>query len=72
MENEANTKVKCAVQRLGNVVAVDGKSLAIEVNGKVLTLPREKAEEEIEAGDVLRWDGAKWVLARQEDKGEGQ
>ncbi|MBP3963293.1 hypothetical protein [Paenibacillus lignilyticus] len=71
MENEANTNVKCAVQRLGNVVAVDGKSIAIEVNGKELTLPREKAGEEIAAGDVLRWDGAKWVLAKQEDEAKG-
>ncbi|SDX51810.1 hypothetical protein [Paenibacillus sp. CF384] len=72
MGNEANTNVKCATQRLGKVVAADGKFLAIEVNGKALTLPREKAEAGIVAGDVLRWDGLKWVRAQHSDEAAGQ
>ncbi len=63
MEAEANTTVKCTVQRLGRVLAVDSDTIAIEVEGKTLTLRRDKAEAGVNPGDALRWNGGRWVIA---------
>ncbi|RAP78292.1 hypothetical protein [Paenibacillus montanisoli] len=63
-----NSTAKCAVQRLGRVVAVVPSGVTIEVEGKVLTLRHDRAEAGVKTGDNLLWNGKLWVVVPNNDE----
>ncbi|MFC5530220.1 hypothetical protein [Cohnella yongneupensis] len=56
---------RCQIRRIGTVVSIEQDLVRIEVEGKPLGVPSAKCDSRLRPGDVVAWDGGRWIVSDQ-------
>lgn len=51
----------CKIERIGIVQQIEEQQVTLEVEGKLVNVPRAKTSDSLEVNDYVRWSGTIWI-----------
>ncbi|CAM3153800.1 hypothetical protein PALU110988_05300 [Paenibacillus lupini] len=51
----------CKIERIGIVMRIEEQQVVLEVEGKLVNVPRAKTSDSLEVNDSVRWSRTIWI-----------